>query len=51
MFTTFLLFLYYVWQNKKRQATIDGETDEAFMSPEVWARMTDRENKMFRYSY
>lgn len=49
--TTFLLFLHYRWQNKKRQAEVDGETEEKFMSPEVWARMTDKENKRFRYSY
>jgi len=46
------LFVYYAWQNKKRQAAAaDSETEEAFMSPEVWARMTDKENKKFRYSY
>jgi hypothetical protein len=49
--TTFLLFVHYRWQNKKRQAAVDSETEEAFMSPEVWARMTDKENKRFRYSY
>ncbi|KAK5661044.1 hypothetical protein OQA88_12423 [Cercophora sp. LCS_1] len=49
--TTFLLFLYYLWQNKKRQSAADSETEDAFMSPEVWARMTDKENKRFRYSY
>jgi hypothetical protein len=48
-FTTFLLFLYYVWQNKKR--TSDGEHEEAYMSPEAWANMTDKENKTFRYAY
>ncbi|KAK4039472.1 major facilitator superfamily domain-containing protein [Parachaetomium inaequale] len=48
-FTTFLLFQYYVWQNKKR--TSEGETEEAYMSPEAWANMTDKENKKFRYAY
>ncbi|KAK3897652.1 major facilitator superfamily domain-containing protein [Staphylotrichum tortipilum] len=48
-FTTFLLFLYYVWQNKKR--TSDSETEEAYMSPEAWTNTTDRENKRFRYAY
>ncbi|KAK1761501.1 major facilitator superfamily domain-containing protein [Echria macrotheca] len=48
---TFLLFLYYVWQNKKRQSAADSETEDSFMSPEVWARMTDKENKRFRYTY
>ncbi|KAG7290106.1 hypothetical protein NEMBOFW57_000101 [Staphylotrichum longicolle] len=48
-FTTFLLFLYYVWQNKKR--TSDRETEDAFMTPDAWANMTDKENKKFRYAY
>ncbi|KAK4246071.1 major facilitator superfamily domain-containing protein [Corynascus novoguineensis] len=47
--TTFLLFLYYVWQNKKR--TSEGETEDAYLSPEHWANMTDKENKKFRYAY
>lgn len=47
--TTFLLFLYYVWQNKSRSS--QSENEDAFMSPEAWARMTDKENKKFRYSY
>ncbi|KAB5523170.1 putative allantoate protein [Coniochaeta sp. 2T2.1] len=50
-FTTFLLFLYYVWQNKKRHNTSDSDNEDAFMSPEVWVRMTDKENKKFRYTY
>jgi len=48
-FTTFCLFLYYVWQNKSRSS--EAETEDAFLAPETWARMTDRENKRFRYSY
>ncbi|KAL2155729.1 hypothetical protein VTH82DRAFT_471 [Thermothelomyces myriococcoides] len=48
-FTTFLLFLYYVWQNKKR--TSEGETEDAFLSPEHWLNTTDKENKKFRYVY
>ncbi|KAL2127907.1 hypothetical protein VTI74DRAFT_9995 [Chaetomium olivicolor] len=47
--TTFLLFLYYVWQNKRR--TSDGENEDAYLSPEAWANMTDKENKKFRYAY
>ncbi|KAK3381895.1 putative allantoate protein [Podospora didyma] len=47
--TTILLYVYYVWQNKKRNAL--AESEEAYLSPEVWARMTDKENKKFRYSY
>ncbi|KAL2017776.1 hypothetical protein VTK56DRAFT_1694 [Thermocarpiscus australiensis] len=49
--TTFLLFLYYVWQNKRRNNTSDSEIEGSFMSPEAWARLTDKENKRFRYSY
>ena len=48
-FTTFVLFMYYVWANKKRGAL--PETEETYLSPEVWAGMTDKENKRFRYSY
>ncbi len=48
-FTTFLLFLYYVWQNKKR--TSENETEDAYLSPDSWANMTDKENKKFRYAY
>lgn len=49
--TTFLLFAYYVWQNKKRNNNSDSDNEDAFMSPEVWTRMTDKENKKFRYTY
>jgi len=49
--TTIALFLYYVWQNKSRRADESHWAEDAFMSPEVWARMTDKENKRFRYSY
>jgi len=48
---TIVLFLYYVWQNKSRRKVGDKETRDAFMSPEVWVRMTDKENKAFRYVY
>ena len=49
--TTLVLFLYYVRQNKERRLKAEDETEDAFMDPLVWARMTDRENKRFRYSY
>lgn len=50
--TTILLVLYYVWMNKKRNsAPADAEAEDSYMSPEVWAQMTDRENKKFRYAY
>ncbi|KAH7310460.1 major facilitator superfamily domain-containing protein [Stachybotrys elegans] len=47
---TFSLFLYYAWCNKKRGLE-KHVTEEAYLSPEMWANMTDRENKKFRYSY
>jgi len=54
--TTLTLFLYYAWQNRVRRNVAsseqrDKETEEKFLSPETWARMTDRENGRFRYSY
>jgi hypothetical protein len=49
--TTVLLFLYYVRQNKKRNNNSDSDNEDAFMTPEAWVRMTDRENKKFRYTY
>ncbi|KAK1754439.1 allantoate permease [Echria macrotheca] len=48
--TTIALFAYYVWRNRSRKAS-DSAIQESFMSPEVWARMTDLENKRFRYVY
>ncbi|KAK4461551.1 putative allantoate protein [Cladorrhinum samala] len=48
---TVLLFVYYSWQNKRRNNVAENENEEAFMEPEAWARMTDKENKRFRYTY
>lgn len=48
--TTFLLFLYYYWANKKRD-DVSQETEAAYMSQEVWTNLTDKENKAFRYTY
>lgn len=48
--TTFALFLYYTWSNKKRTG-LSTQTEESFMRPEAWSTMTDRENKNFRYAY
>lgn len=48
--TTIALLMYYLWINKKRSGR-SQQTEEAFMSPEAWTTMTDRENKNFRYSY
>ncbi|KAK0639885.1 allantoate permease [Cercophora newfieldiana] len=49
--TIIALFFWYVYQNKHRRKVTDAETREAFMNPEVWERLTDRENKAFRYTY
>jgi len=50
--TVFALFVYYVWQNRKRGLlATKGESEDRFMDPLVWANMTDRENPRFRYSY
>ncbi|KAF7559032.1 hypothetical protein G7046_g5125 [Stylonectria norvegica] len=49
-FTTCLLYAYYVYENKKRGAH-NKETEDAYMSPEVWATTTDKENRLFRYTY
>lgn len=48
--TTFSLFLYYVWANKKRNDR-SRQQEESFMNPDVWAGLTDKENKQFRYAY
>jgi hypothetical protein len=48
--TTFLLFMYYFWANKRRDDRTK-QVEDAYMSPEVWSTMTDRENKSFRYTY
>ncbi|EQL04192.1 allantoate permease [Ophiocordyceps sinensis CO18] len=48
--TTFALFLYYVWANKRRDDR-SRQQEESFMSPHVWTAMTDKENKDFRYTY
>lgn len=47
--TTFLLFLYYVWENKRRGEL--KENEDKYLDPEVWAAQTDKENKSFRYTY
>ncbi|KAI8312957.1 hypothetical protein K4K61_009346 [Colletotrichum sp. SAR11_59] len=46
---TLALYAYYRWENKRRGAK--QQSEDAFMTPEVWASMTDKENKQFRYSY
>jgi len=48
--TVFCTFLYLVWQNKKRRTSQLGDGDVS-MDRQTWVRMTDLENKAFRYSY
>lgn len=43
----FVLFLYYVWANKKKDAAQSSETVEE----NNWENKTDKENKTFRYVY
>jgi hypothetical protein len=50
-FTTLVLFLYYVWANRRRGDKQEERSEEAYMNPNAWAAMTDRENKSFRYTY
>lgn len=51
--TTFALFAYYFWANKRRDARDSRSrgVEDSFMDPEVWASLTDKENKLFRYTY
>lgn len=50
---TVLLYIYYRVQNSRRDRRqgASKENESVFMSPEVWATTTDRENQRFRYSY
>ncbi|KAF7178940.1 hypothetical protein CNMCM7691_007764 [Aspergillus felis] len=47
---SFVLFLYYVWENKRRDRAAEGQEDQA-QDDTKWAGLTDRENKTFRYVY
>lgn len=49
-----VLFAYYVWENKRRDArkAASGEMYDDDASHETaWAGLTDKENKSFRYVY
>lgn len=48
--TTIALFVYYALANK-RKANSGKQTEEQFLEPEAWTRMTDKENATFRYVY
>jgi hypothetical protein len=48
-----VLFGYYVWENKRRDARKEAAVDLSDDASEVTARsdLTDKENKSFRYVY
>jgi hypothetical protein len=50
---TITLYFYYRWQNNRRDKArgVAKEDESAFMSPESWATLTDKENMRFRYCY
>ncbi|KKA18483.1 MFS transporter [Rasamsonia emersonii CBS 393.64] len=47
------LFVYYVWENKRRDArkAVSGEMYDDASNETAWAGLTDKENKSFRYVY
>ncbi|KAL9036728.1 MAG: hypothetical protein Q9214_006008 [Letrouitia sp. 1 TL-2023] len=48
---TFVLFLYYVWANKRKDSRA-GSVDVIEQTEEhMWEDQTDKENKTFRYVY
>lgn len=50
-----VLFGYYVWENKRRDArkasTGAGSDDASSLNETAWSGLTDKENKSFRYVY
>ena len=44
-----VLFLYYVWANKKKEAAAAQTTE--VVEQNDWENKTDKENKTFRYVY
>ncbi|KAK0630395.1 major facilitator superfamily domain-containing protein [Bombardia bombarda] len=49
--TTGALFLYYVWENKRRGGAAAELSEGEYLEKETWLAMTDKENKRFRYVY
>ncbi|CAG8904115.1 unnamed protein product [Penicillium egyptiacum] len=45
-----VLFLYYKWQNRRRDQT-EGSVDENKVNETRWAGLTDKQNPSFRYVY
>lgn len=54
--TTVVLFLYYFYSNRRREIGLrssGGEVvgEESYLEQKVWTDLTDRENRLFRYTY
>ena len=50
----FVLFLYYVWANKRKAAAappIEAVAMDGYTEQHLWEDQTDRENKTFHYVY
>jgi H+/gluconate symporter-like permease len=47
---TVILFLYYRWENRRRDQR-QGPVNEALVDELKWAGLTDKENPCFRYAY
>ncbi|KAJ6078797.1 hypothetical protein N7467_008550 [Penicillium canescens] len=45
-----VLFLYYMWENRRRDQT-KGEVDDTMVDETKWAGLTDKQNPSFRYVY
>ncbi|KAJ5587984.1 uncharacterized protein N7459_003749 [Penicillium hispanicum] len=45
-----VLFLYYLWENRRRDQT-RGSVTESMIDETKWAGLTDKENPHFRYAY
>ncbi|MCJ1469832.1 hypothetical protein MMC07_008474 [Pseudocyphellaria aurata] len=49
-----VLFLYYLWANKRRDSamsSLEVAELESDSDPSIWENLTDKENKLFRYVY
>ena len=53
-FVTVLLFAYYVWANRRKDAEegrVEHEANEIDTVTDKWGNLTDKENVRFRYVY
>ena len=50
---TVTLYCYYRWENTRRDESkgVSKEDESAYMAPEIWSTLTDKENRRFRYCY